>query len=161
MATPHDPTLKLIALFKLLKGVLLLALAFGVSRLLHQDLALVLTGWLDELRIDPGNKYAATLLSKVGLLSEKNLQVLGWLTFAYAAIFLTEGVGLFLKKRWAEWFVIITTGSFVPVEVYELCQHRSWLKVVLLLANLAIVAFLIWRLRQTRNHRAPRLSDAL
>jgi uncharacterized membrane protein (DUF2068 family) len=116
----------------------------------------VVTGWLNELKIDPGNRYAATLLSKVGLLNEKSLQLLSWLTFGYAALFLTEGAGLYLKKRWAEWFTVISTSSFVPVELYELWKRLSWMKGVLLLANLAIVAFLIWRLRQASGRRRER-----
>jgi uncharacterized membrane protein (DUF2068 family) len=158
MAPPPNATLKFIAVFKLAKGVLLLLLAFGVSRLLHQDLAVVVTGWLNELRIDPGNRYAATLLSKVGFFTDKNLQLLSWLTSVYAAIFLTEGIGLLLRQRWAEWFTVITTSSFVPIEIYELWKHLSWLKLILLLANLAIVGFLIWRLRQPHKARTkPRL----
>src|SRR5436190_10053485 len=98
MATSHDRTLRIIAVFKLVKGVLLLVLAVGALRLLHQDLAQVLTRWLNDLRIDPGNKYAAALLTKAGLLNERTLGLLGWLTFGYAALFLTEGMGLYLKK---------------------------------------------------------------
>jgi uncharacterized membrane protein (DUF2068 family) len=151
MATSHDQPLRIIAVFKLVKGLLLLFVAIGALRLLHQDLAQVLARWLNELRIDPGNKYAAALFTKVGLINGRNLGLLGGLTFAYAALFLTEGVGLFLKKRWAEWLTVVSTGSFVPLEIYELCQQLSWFKAVLLLANVAIVAFLIWRLRQRRG----------
>jgi uncharacterized membrane protein (DUF2068 family) len=147
MATPHDGPLRVIAVFKLVKGLLLLFVAVGALRLLHQDLAQSLTRWLNDLRIDPGNKFAAALLTKAGLLNDKNLELLGVLTLGYAALFLTEGVGLFLKQRWAEWLTVIVTGSFVPLEVYEIWKQLSWVRVILLLANLAVVAYLIWRLR--------------
>jgi uncharacterized membrane protein (DUF2068 family) len=148
MAHSPDQPLRIIAIFKLVKGLLLLLVAFGALRLLHQDLGQTLARWLNELRIDPGNKYAAGLLTKAGLLNERTLGLLGGLTFAYAALFLIEGVGLYLKQRWAEWLTVIVTASFVPVEIYELWHQRSWFKAILLLVNVAIVVFLICRLRQ-------------
>ena len=147
MAQENDRTLRLIAFFKLAKGLVLLLLAVGTLRLLHKDVAEVLQRWLDMLRIDPGNKYAASLLSRAGLLDDKKLEVVSALTFGYAAIFLTEGVGLFLQKRWAEWLTVFATGSFIPLEVYEIFKHVSAVKIVLLVGNVAIVWYLIYRLK--------------
>lgn len=147
MQPPRDPALKLIALFKVAKGVALLLLALGLSRLLHEDLTKTVEGWLNQLRVDPENKYASALLSKVGLIGNGQVALYSYLTFAYAALFLTEGGGLLLRKRWAEWLTVISTGSFVPIEVYELWKHFSLAKVVLLTVNGLIVLYLIWRLR--------------
>ena len=44
------------------------------------------------------------------------------LTFAYSALFLVEGTGLFFEKRWAEYLTIVATVSFIPVEIYELLK---------------------------------------
>ena len=147
MIQKNDRTLRLIAYFKLAKGLVLLLLAVGTLRLLHKDVAEVLQRWLDMLRIDPGNKYAASLLTKVGVIDDKKLEVVSALTFGYAAIFLTEGVGLFLQKRWAEWLTVFATGSFIPLEVYEIFKHVSAVKIVLLVGNVAIVWYLIYRLK--------------
>jgi len=43
---------------------------------------------------------------------------------------LTEGVGLALRKRWAEYLTIIATSSLIPLEVYELIQHFSVMKIL-------------------------------
>src|SRR4051794_5495418 len=107
MHPPRDSPLKLIAFFKVAKGVALSLLAFGILRLLHQDPSQMVERWLDQLRVDPENKYATALLSKVGLIHEKHLVLYSGLTFAYAVLFLTEGAGLFLRKRWAEWLTVI------------------------------------------------------
>jgi len=141
-------TLRLIAAFKLAKGLILVILGLGLLRLLHQDIGAITERWLEQFRIDPDNKYAAAILAKAGLLNGKSIPVLSGLTFAYAGIFWTEGIGLFLRKRWAEWLTVVTTSSFVPLEIRELCHHFSAVKVILLAINLAIVAFLIWRLKQ-------------
>ena len=71
-------------------------------------------------------------------------------TFIYAALFLTEGTGLAFKKRWAEYFTIITTGSFLPLEIYELVRHATVAKGVALAVNIAVLVYLIWELRRYR-----------
>jgi len=60
---------------------------------------------------------------------------------------MTEGTGLSLRKRWAEYLTIVSTGLLIPVEIYELWKTPSILKGVLLFANIAIVVFLIWIVR--------------
>ena len=112
------------------------------------------THLLNKLRIDPEGKHAAALLAKAGLLNAKTLPWVSGLTFAYAALFLTEGIGLSLQKRWAEWLTIVSTGSLIPFEAYELATHSSLAKLVLLAANLAIVVFLIWRIRRPTQLRS-------
>ena len=68
-------------------------------------------------------------------------------SFLYGGLFLTEGIGLWLLKRWAMWFTVIITGSFLPVEIYELARHPSGGKVGVLVINMAVVAYLIRRIR--------------
>lgn len=148
MAEQKDRTLRAIAYFKLVKGIVLFILAIGVLRLLHRDVGEMLEHWLNKLRIDPENRYSASLLSKAGLLDDKKLEVVSALTFVYSAMFLTEGVGLFLEKRWAEWFSVIATASFIPIEIFEVCKHLSIVKIILVLANIGIVWFLIFRLNK-------------
>jgi uncharacterized membrane protein (DUF2068 family) len=64
----------------------------------------------------------------MNLLDDRKLEILSGLTFAYSALFLTEGTGLFFEKRWAEFFTIIATASFIPLELYELFKNPSPLK---------------------------------
>jgi uncharacterized membrane protein (DUF2068 family) len=71
-------------------------------------------------------------------------------SFIYAGLFLTEGIGLWLVKRWAEWFTVIITGSLVPFEFYEIHHHPSLVKALVLLINMAVVAYLLYRIRNER-----------
>jgi uncharacterized membrane protein (DUF2068 family) len=64
---------------------------------------------------------------------------------------LTEGVGLALRKRWAEYLTIISTASLLPLEVYEIAKGASPAKILVLLANIAIVVYLVIEVRRTRN----------
>jgi uncharacterized membrane protein (DUF2068 family) len=69
---------------------------------------------------------------------------------AYAAIFATEGIGLWLHKYWAEWFTVIATGSLIPLELYESIHRFGWLKLAALVANILIVIYLIRIALQSR-----------
>jgi uncharacterized membrane protein (DUF2068 family) len=136
-----------IAIFKWLKGAILLAVAAGAISLFHKDVQTHVEHWISACRIDPENRYIAAALEKLDLVHTRELKELSFLSAFYAAIFLTEGTGLALRKRWAEYLTIIATGLLVPVEVYELWKTASILKGALLFGNIAIVVFLVWIVR--------------
>ncbi len=146
-----DGALLAIALFKFLKGALLLALAFGALTLLHKNVAIEVEHWLDQLRLDPDNRFIGTLLRKLQLVHTKELEELSALGAAYALLFLTEGTGLLLRQRWAEWLTIIVTSSLMPLEIYELMKDFTALRSVVLMINAAVVFFLIHRVRTNRG----------
>ena len=140
--------LRLIAGFKLLKGLVLLAVGIGVVNLVHKDIALELDRWADIFRVDPNNYYIHHVLQTLSILDDRKLRQLSVGTFFYSALLLTEGIGLFLGKRWAEFFTIIATSSLVPLEVYEITKHVSAAKLVVLLLNIVVVAYLVFELRR-------------
>ena len=71
----------------------------------------------------------------------------------YAALFLTEGTGLLLRKRWAEWLTIVATSSLMPLELYELIKEFTAIRLTVLLVNAAVVLFLIYRVRQKEGRQ--------
>jgi len=140
-----------IAVFKFVKGAVLLALAFGALTFLHKDVALEVQHWLDQLRIDPDNKFIGALLSKLQLVHTKELKEISALGAGYAALFLTEGTGLLFRKRWAEWLTIVATSSLMPIEVYELVEKFTGVRLFALLINAAVVLYLIHLVRQKED----------
>jgi len=146
----HGRGLQLIAAFKLLKGFALLAVGIGALKLLHTDVAALVEHWINVFQVDPHNHFIHKLLEKLSILDDRRLKELSVGTFIYAAIFFTEGIGLALRKRWAEYFTIIVTSSLLPLEVYALAKHASVGEVFALLINLAVVAYLVRELRRTR-----------
>jgi uncharacterized membrane protein (DUF2068 family) len=144
-------TLLLIALFKLLKGFLLLAVAIGALRLLHKDIAETIEHWVRILRVDSENRYIHRLLEKLFAVTPKQLKELSAGTFIYSGLLLTEGVGLLMRKRWAEYFTVITTAGLIPLEVYELAKHFTAGKVAVLVVNVLIVWYLVARLQKERH----------
>ena len=149
MARRRDPVVvRLIGVFKLGKGLLLAALGVGALRLLHGDVAETVAAWIALLHVDPDNRYVTTVLEKISGVDDRTLKKLSAGTFVYAALLLTEGIGLLLLRRWAEYFTVIVTGLLVPLEIYELVRKFTTIRVAVVVVNVAIVLYLIWRLRE-------------
>ena len=140
--------LRLIAVFKLLKALLLLTVALGVMRLAHGDVADVLERLTTELHLDPEGRHVGRIVQKILSLDERHLRAFSAGMIVYACVFVVEGVGLMLKRRWAEWFTVIVTASFVPFEVYEIARRPGAIRIAALAVNLAIVGYLVTRLRR-------------
>jgi len=93
--------------------------------------------------------YTSRLLQRA-LLSAASLtpqrEALGaWTAMAYGGLFATEAVGLSMRVGWARWLTIVATSCLVPLEVYELWRHPTFVRVGILLVNVAVVVYLIRR----------------
>ncbi len=141
-------TLLLIALFKLFKGTLLVIVGAGAIDLLHHDVAETIAHWVDVLRVDPDNRHVHALISHLVAVTPAQLRAASAGTFIYAALLLTEGTGLLLRKRWAEYFTVITTAGLIPLEIYEIAKHVTIAKIIVLIINVAIVVYLVLRLKR-------------
>jgi uncharacterized membrane protein (DUF2068 family) len=139
--------LVLIGIFKLFKAVLLFGIAVGAMRLLHKDLARTALHWVQVLRVDPDNRFVHGLLAKIFRLTPTQLKELSLGTFIYAGLFTTEGIGLLLRKRWAEYFTIVTTGGLLPLEIFELARHFTIARLAVAFVNVLIVWYLVVRVR--------------
>jgi len=150
MKSSGNMLIRFIALFKLLKAALLIAVGMSALHLLHKDVASIAEHWVRMLGLDPGNRYVDKALAKAADLTPEKIRNLGIVSFIYAGLFLTEGIGLWMVKRWAEWFSVIITTSLVPFEIYEIHRHPSAIKVLVLIVNIAVVGYLIYRIRHER-----------
>ena len=152
--------LKLIALFKILKGVLLLALGFSLLFLDYRPAWLdQISDWADDQLLLHHSKVVTFLLNKLqAALSGGALRATGILSLFYCAVLFTEGIGVYMQKRWAEFLMIFATGTLIPLEIrhtwHRLMRHEPFIgPLVLLLANAFIVWFLYMVLR--RDKKAP------
>jgi len=142
-----DLYLRIIACFKLVKAVLFFCAAFGVLHLMHKDVEAWLQDILNQSHVDSDNRVAKWCLRKAGTLTKTKIELLSAVAFFYGSLFATEGIGLYLRKTWAEYFVVIVTGSLLPFEIYELSVSFHWAKIALIVVNLAILVFLIYVIR--------------
>src|ERR1700722_8095333 len=139
--------LVLIGMFKLLKALLLIVVGIGAIKFLHKGVAGTVTHWIQVLRVDPDNRFVHGMLVRIFRVTPRQLKELSVGTFLYAGLFAAEGVGLLLRKRWAEYFTIVTTSGFIPLEIFELVRHFTITKVVVALINVLIVWYLVARVR--------------
>lgn len=146
---PRDGRLlRLIAVFKFLKSASLIALSAGLFRAIHGDLGERLEHWVLALRLDPGNRHVGSLLARASNWDPSQIKKLGIVGLIYAGLFLLEGTGLWLQRRWGEWVTVVITGLLVPVEVYEIYRHPTGMKIGVLLLNIVVVGYLVYRIRQ-------------
>jgi uncharacterized membrane protein (DUF2068 family) len=143
--------LRIIAVFKFFKSASLIALSVGVFRMMHRDLGGQLEHWVEALRLDPGNRYVEAFLVRASNLDPTQVKKLGLVGLLYAGLFLVEGTGLWLQRRWGEWATVVITGLLIPVEAYEIHRHPSAVKIGVLVLNVAVVVYLIYRIRTEKG----------
>jgi uncharacterized membrane protein (DUF2068 family) len=150
MSTPRppDPFLRIIALFKLAKAALFFCGAVGLLHLLNKDVEAKMLQLIDGLHVDPDSHIPKWCLEQAGKLTNTKLVTFSAIGFFYSALFATEGTGLYLRKRWAEYFVVIVTASLLPFEAYEIWHRITVTKVLLTIANLIILSYLIYVIRR-------------
>ncbi len=127
-----------------------MAVGLGALQLLHPDVAARAQQWVAALATSSDRRIVQQLIALVGNLSPARLEALGIGAFLYAALFATEGVGLWLRKRWAEFLTVIATLTFVPVAVFELTRKVSPSRLAALVLNIVVVAYLARRLLSRR-----------
>ena len=150
---PRLGMLRIIALYKLLKVLLLLLAAYGELRLHDAALSAKLATWAQGRPLGLEHAVVTRALTLFSGLSETQIHVMRIATFAYAAVFAIEGVGLWMQKRWAEWLTTIITASLIPLEAWEIFLRPTIGKVLILLANVAVVGYLVWHVRKTQASR--------
>jgi uncharacterized membrane protein (DUF2068 family) len=148
MTSSENRVLRLIALFKFFKASVLIVTGIGILRLMHNDAATTLDHWFARLGLAPGNRFVDYAISKAANIPPNRVKDLGVGSFVYAALFLTEGIGLWMLKHWAEWFTLVITASLIPLEVWEIHRHPTVVKVLVLIINIAVVAYLLYRIRK-------------
>ncbi|MEZ0229140.1 MAG: DUF2127 domain-containing protein [Planctomycetota bacterium] len=138
-----DFGLKLIIGWKLVKATLLILIAAGAFAMLHKDLHDLAEGLVTWLHLDPASKKVESFLTKVDKFdTPAHKAELGSGAIVFALFILVEAWGLYRRRRWAELLTIAATSLLIPVEVYEICRHPSFGKVLTLLVNALIVLYL-------------------
>ncbi|MFC5864082.1 DUF2127 domain-containing protein [Acidicapsa dinghuensis] len=135
--------LELIATYKLLQSILLIAVAVGALKLVHKDVADVLGNLATAMRMNTDGRVLSFLLEKASLLTDHRLRQISFFLFFYAGLGFLEGLGLMLEKVWAEYLTAILTASFLPLEIFELMHRVTSIRVALLFVNLAVLAYLV------------------
>ena len=140
--------LRAVAIYKFTKTAVLICLGLATMRLVRPEVAAAFEQWVQDLPVGYIQHVSEQFLNWIdGGPATSRVVFLGVGLFAYATLFLVEGVGLWLQRRWAEWLTVVATGTLIPLEIYECVVHPTPVPFLLLVVNAAVVWFLAKRLQ--------------
>jgi uncharacterized membrane protein (DUF2068 family) len=137
-----------IAIFKYVKALLLIAGGLAAMKLLDHGVGARAEEMASQVSSGFIRHALERALGRAESMPHGRLVLLGLGAFFYAALFIVEGTGLWLEQRWAEYLTVIATGSFIPFECWELAHGINVVRAIAFILNIAIVIYLIQRLRE-------------
>ena len=155
MKNEHQGLLGWIIAFKAFKAVALTAIGIALITTRHSDLLDLLVRLAMAVHLPLSSHLLDWLLTVASTLTITKRTALGITAFGYAVLMASEGVALHLRRPWAFWFTIIATCTLIPVEVYEIVRKPDALRILVLVVNVGIVAYL-WQqgdLAAARKHK--------
>lgn len=151
-ATParHDRLLPWIAAERAFRALVLITVGLVLVTHPHANWASEIASFAQRLGLDPKQNWVHRLIQKVSKISTNQDVVFGAIALGYGALEGVEAYGLWKRRRWGEWLTVLATSLLFVPEVWELTKSATALKVGALLVNIAVVAYLLWRLRRPR-----------
>jgi uncharacterized membrane protein (DUF2068 family) len=144
--------LRALAIERWIRALILLLLAAAVFKLkstqasikdlVDQDLK-SLKPFFDQIHFNVSDSATVNAIEKVLHAKQSTLNLIAFGILFYGLLQIAEGVGLWVLKRWGEYVAVVGTTIFIPLEVYELTDKISWLKIVALVVNVAAVVYLV------------------
>jgi len=154
--------LRTIALVEATKGAIVLIICFGLLSFLGRDADAFAEHLVNRLHLNPAHHYPHIFIHAMADVTDSGLWLLAGLAALYSIVRFVEAYGLWYHRRWAEWLAALSGGIYVPVEIYEITHHVSWIKVAALVINLLIVAYMVWLLTENRRHaRQPEAGEGI
>ncbi len=146
------PVIRFIIIERFVKSTILIIVGLSLIVLSAKG---VITDWANtlsqELNLDAGQGLIRrtwhNLVISFGSKSEHTQELIGGGAIIYALLEGGEGVGLLMRRRWAEYLVLIATLAFLPLEIEEVTSKVTVIRVGALLVNIAIAGYLIWKKR--------------
>lgn len=153
-SSPRRRAIRSVALFEAAKGAVVLLAATGLLALVHHDLAEMAAALVQHTHLNPASRYPRILLDAVAHLQHLRLWWLALGACAYSALRFLEAWGLYRERPWAEWLAAVSGGIYIPFEIANVVHERSALSVLLLVANAAVLAVMVWALAGRRARSA-------
>lgn len=154
LSAVNSNALQAIAIFEGVKGIAAITASFGLLSLAHHDVRAMAYALIGHFHLDPDAHYPRILLNDATLLANANLRQAVLLAWAYAAIRITEGYGLWNDRACAEWLAAVSGAVYLPLELSHLMAHTTVINGMVLGGNVAVVAYMVVRLWRRRNQSA-------
>jgi len=121
----------------------------------HTNWGSEIARFAEKLGQDPKGNWVKRIIEKVSKLHANQDLIFGVAGLGYGALEGVEAYGLWTRRRWGEWLTVLATSLLFIPEIWELTKSASLLKVGALLVNIAVVAYLLWRLRRSPAGEIP------
>jgi len=144
----HDRLLPWIAAERAFRAVVLLAVGVALVTHPHANWATEIANFAQKLGLDPKENWIHRLIQKVSRISSNQDVFFGAVALAYGVLESAEAYGLWRRRRWGEWLTVLATSLLFIPEIWELAKSATLLKLGALLVNVAVVAYLLWRIRR-------------
>lgn len=148
--------LRFLAVERFIRGTLFILLGYAVLRfqssqatlrqLFEADLPAA-KPLADKVGVDLEDGFLVTHLRSALNAKHGTLVLVTAFLLGYGAVQIAEGIGLWLLKRWGEYLAVVATSAFLPIEVYELAERVTALRIGALAVNLTAVAYLLYAKR--------------
>jgi len=145
--------LRIVSIVEAAKGLLVLLAGFELLTYLHKDLHLAAEHLVRHFHLNPASRYPRIFLDLVEHTNDAQLRLLALSALTYAFVRFVEAYGLWLQRRWAEWFGLAAGGIYVPLEIFEVLRKVTWPRVTLLIVNITIVVYLSFVINHDRQQR--------
>jgi uncharacterized membrane protein (DUF2068 family) len=149
-----DALLRLIAIERSVRGILLVAVGVILLTHLKADWGRAVSDIARALGLDTHHNAVSHFVNRVGALSLGKRVEYGAIAVAYGLLEAVEAYGLWRRRPWGEYLTIVATGLLLIPEVDELIKRPTALKAGGFVVNLAIVIYLIVRVRRRRARDA-------
>jgi uncharacterized membrane protein (DUF2068 family) len=144
--------LRLLSLERLIRGLVVLLAAYAVFRFrdhkgsvqkaFDSDLPAV-QNLAEKFHWNIANSSIITDVQRIFNVDRSTLTLVAAGLFVYGVLQWIEATGLWLLKRWGEYFAAVATALFIPLETYELVERITWLRIGALIINVAAVVYLV------------------
>jgi uncharacterized membrane protein (DUF2068 family) len=150
---PHRRVLRAVASVEFVKGVFVLAMGICALLLVHRDAWLYAESLLALFHINSDRRWAELFLDFADNITDARLWAAARIAFAYSLLRFTEAYGLWKARSWAEWVAFLSGTLLLPLEVRKLMRGITLVRSALFIANLAIVFYMLYILRENRRER--------
>ena len=155
-AAAHFEPLRWIGAYKLLKAAMALVGGLLVLRIEHRNLPVQVLRWMHYLHIDPHSPIGTYILHHTLEIKPSQFTWAATSLFVYTAITAVEGLGLVFRRAWAEWLTVVTTSALIPYEAWRAWHRPDWVHALIIVLNVLVVIYLVWRIRRDQRARAHR-----
>ncbi|MDP2138074.1 MAG: DUF2127 domain-containing protein [Candidatus Didemnitutus sp.] len=146
----HRAGVRTVAVLEACKGGVVLAAGFGLVAMVGHDAEKFAAELVGRLHLNPAQHYPQVFIQAMSAVTDARLWWLAAFALLYATIRFLEAYGLWHQRRWAEWLAALSGAIYIPVELFEIWHHATWLKFGALAVNVAIVTYLARLLAESR-----------